>query len=70
MNEIEYKQWQRRLLNEINYILTSYGSLLQSERQQYSWCDYSPEEFIPISQLKLYQTIKFDTGSTPNQDNS
>ncbi|CAF3664960.1 unnamed protein product [Rotaria sordida] len=71
MNEIEYQKWQCKLLNEINRVLTPSGSLFYNHKdRRYSHCDYPPEQFILQSKLKLYQTIIWDRGSTPNQNNS
>jgi len=69
MNEDEYQQWQRNLLNEINRVLTPTGSLFYNHKdRRYSKRDYPPEEFILQSDLTLYQTIIWDRGSTANQN--
>ncbi|CAF3652948.1 unnamed protein product [Rotaria sp. Silwood1] len=69
MNEDEYQQWQCNLLNEINRILTPNGSLFYNHKdRRYCKRDYPPENFILRSNLKLYQTIIWDRGSTVNQN--
>ncbi|CAF3808923.1 unnamed protein product [Adineta steineri] len=71
MNENEYQKWQCDLLNEINRVLTPNGSLFYNHKDR-RFCkrDYPPEQFILKSKLKLYQTIIWDRGSTPNQNNN
>jgi modification methylase len=69
MNEDDYRQWQCDLLNEINRVLKPDGSLFYNHKdRRYRKCDNPPEEFILRSDLKLYQTIIWDRGSTPNQN--
>ncbi|CAF0752175.1 unnamed protein product [Adineta ricciae] len=69
MKEEEYQQWQLKILNEINRVLKPNGSAFYNHKdRRYCRQDYRPEDFVSKSDLKMYQTLIWDRGSTVNQN--
>lgn len=69
LDEDEYRRWQCELLNEINRVLKPNGSLFYNHKdRRYAHQDHPPEAFVLKSNLRLYQTIIWDRGSTANQN--
>ena len=71
IDEDDYQEWQRQILNEINRVLKPNGSCFYNHKdRRYKNVDYPPEAFVLQSDLRLYQTIIWDRGNTPNQNHS
>ena len=67
MDELEYQQWQIKILNEFIRVIKPGGSIFYNHKNRRANCkEYSPYEWLLKSDINIYQTIIWNRNVSPS----
>jgi len=67
MDEMMYREWQIKILNEFKRVIKDDGSIFYNHKNRRVDCkEYTPHDWILKSDLNLYQTIIWNRNQSPS----